>query len=309
MGVEERRVVPLARNRAAILGQILIDRMRGHITGLQAAQHGFALRHSGGRNEAFDGKNQPDHLVLAIAEEAFRRRVPVDDAEIRIEQQISEGHPIDLDAQLGEQAVPLRFRLFATADIASDTDHAGDLAGRIGHARHTRVDPDAGAVLAIILELARPLLTVEDGAVSAAICGRMCSGKRARSGRPIISVPVQPKSRVAPSFQYVTRPSRLVTISESRTLAKRCDVVIMDIVMPDEEGLGTIRELRRVDPNVKIIAISGGGLGKAGDHLGIAQMLGAMRTLAKPFLPEALLAMIAEVLADPDTPKVSPHRE
>ena len=90
---------------------------------------------------------------------------------------------------------------------------------------------------------------------------------------------------------------------------QRCDVVIMDIVMPDEEGLGTIRRLRRVDPNVKIIAISGGGLGKAGDYLGIARMLGAMRTLPKPFLPEALLAMIAEVLADPDTPKVSPHRE
>jgi two-component system chemotaxis response regulator CheY len=90
---------------------------------------------------------------------------------------------------------------------------------------------------------------------------------------------------------------------------QRCDVVIMDIVMPDEEGLGTIRELRRLDPNVKIIAISGGGLGKAGDYLGIAQMLGAMRTLAKPFLPEALLAMIAEVLADPHTPKVSPYRE
>ena len=90
---------------------------------------------------------------------------------------------------------------------------------------------------------------------------------------------------------------------------QRSDVVIMDIVMPDEEGLGTIRELRRVDPNVKIIAISGGGLGKAGDYLGIAKMLGAMRTLAKPFVPEALLAMIAEVLAHPATPKVSPHPE
>ena len=47
---------------------------------------------------------------------------------------------------------------------------------------------------------------------------------------------------------------------------QRCDVVIMDIIMPDEEGLGTIRELRRVDPNVKIIAISGGGHGKAADY-------------------------------------------
>jgi two-component system chemotaxis response regulator CheY len=88
-----------------------------------------------------------------------------------------------------------------------------------------------------------------------------------------------------------------------------CDVVIMDIVMPDEEGLGAIRELRRLEPTVKIIAISGGGLGKAGDYLGIAQMLGAIRTLTKPFSPEALLAVIAEVLAAPDTPKVSPHRK
>ena len=98
-----------------------------------------------------------------------------------------------------------------------------------------------------------------------------------------------------------------VAIREYRR--QRSDVVITDIVMPDEEGLGTIRELRRVDPKVKIIAISGGGLGKAGDYLGIAQILGAMRTLAKPFVPEVLLAMITEVLADPDTPKVSPHRE
>jgi two-component system, chemotaxis family, chemotaxis protein CheY len=90
---------------------------------------------------------------------------------------------------------------------------------------------------------------------------------------------------------------------------QRCDVVIMDIVMPDEEGLGAIKELRRLDPTVKIIAISGGGLGKAGDYLGIARMLGAMRTLAKPFEPEVLLAMIAEVLADPDRPKVPPRRE
>ena len=90
---------------------------------------------------------------------------------------------------------------------------------------------------------------------------------------------------------------------------QRCDVVIMDIVMPEKEGLGTIRELRRVDPNVKIIAISGGGLGKAGDYLGIAQMLGATRTVAKPFLPETLLSMLAEVLADPNTHEVSQHRQ
>ena len=74
-------------------------------------------------------------------------------------------------------------------------------------------------------------------------------------------------------------------------------------------GARTNRQLRRLDPNVTIIAISGGGLGKAGDYLGIARMLGARRTLAKPFLPEALLAMIAEVLAEPNPREVSPHRQ
>ena len=98
-------------------------------------------------------------------------------------------------------------------------------------------------------------------------------------------------------------------IAVRRYRGQRCDLVITDIVMPDEEGLGTIKELRRVDPKVKIIAMSGGGLGKAGDYLGIAQMLGAMRTLAKPFFPEALLAMIAEVLGEPHTPKASLQRQ
>jgi two-component system chemotaxis response regulator CheY len=89
---------------------------------------------------------------------------------------------------------------------------------------------------------------------------------------------------------------------------QRCDVVITDIVMPDQEGFGTIIELRRADPNVKIIAVSGGGIGKAVDYLDTAQRLGVMGTLAKPFSPETLLAMLAEVLAAPNTQKLSQHR-
>jgi hypothetical protein len=38
-------------------------------------------------------------------------------------------------------------------------------------------------------------------------------------------------------------------------------------------------------------------------------MLGAMRTVAKPFLPETLLAMLAEVLAEPNRHEVLPHRQ
>jgi DNA-binding response OmpR family regulator len=77
----------------------------------------------------------------------------------------------------------------------------------------------------------------------------------------------------------------------------RSDVVITDIVMPDKEGLETISELRRLAPNTKIIAISGAGIGRADDYLGMARRLGASRILAKPFSGDEILAIVAEVLA------------
>lgn len=76
------------------------------------------------------------------------------------------------------------------------------------------------------------------------------------------------------------------------------DLVITDIVMPDVEGLEVLMALRGRKPPVKIIAISGGGRVSATDYLRIARQMGAAKVLAKPFSNEALLAAIAEVLAD-----------
>lgn len=74
------------------------------------------------------------------------------------------------------------------------------------------------------------------------------------------------------------------------------DLVITDIIMPDQEGLETIREIRRQAPDTKIIAISGGSrLGNI-DYLEMAQKLGAAEILNKPFDPTALLAGIARCL-------------
>ena len=75
------------------------------------------------------------------------------------------------------------------------------------------------------------------------------------------------------------------------------DVVVTDIVMPDQEGLETISELRRLAPNAKIIAISGAGIGRADDYLGMARHLGASRIVAKPFSGDEILAVVAEVLS------------
>lgn len=74
------------------------------------------------------------------------------------------------------------------------------------------------------------------------------------------------------------------------------DVVITDIIMPEKEGLETIRELRKKFPNVRIIAMSGGGRIDAHNYLSMAAMLGAHRTIAKPFRRHALLAAVEEVL-------------
>lgn len=75
------------------------------------------------------------------------------------------------------------------------------------------------------------------------------------------------------------------------------DLVITDIVMPEKEGIEVLMELRKEEPPVKIIAMSGGGRVGATDYLRIATQLGAAKVLTKPFSNEALKAAIDEVLA------------
>ncbi len=76
------------------------------------------------------------------------------------------------------------------------------------------------------------------------------------------------------------------------------DVVITDLVMPEKDGLETIMDLRRLDPAVKIIAMSGGGrtLGPGQLYLELARSFGALQVLAKPFTSEALLKAVSDVL-------------
>ena len=77
------------------------------------------------------------------------------------------------------------------------------------------------------------------------------------------------------------------------------DLVITDLVMPEKDGLETIMALRRLNPAVKIIAMSGGGrtLGLGQLYLETASTFGANRILAKPFTSTALLTAVSEVLA------------
>lgn len=74
------------------------------------------------------------------------------------------------------------------------------------------------------------------------------------------------------------------------------DLVITDLIMPGTEGIETIVALRRLRPDIKIIAISGGGILGCSIPLDMAQKLGASRALAKPFKLDDMLRAIAESL-------------
>lgn len=81
----------------------------------------------------------------------------------------------------------------------------------------------------------------------------------------------------------------------------RVDLIITDIIMPDKEGLETIREIKASSPDAKIIAISGGAKVGPGTYLKLAERLGAQRVFEKPIQMSVLLSSIAELLADQKT--------
>jgi CheY-like chemotaxis protein len=66
------------------------------------------------------------------------------------------------------------------------------------------------------------------------------------------------------------------------------DVLLTDMLMPVKEGIETIRAFRKEYPQVRVIAMTGGGTGGAVTYLQLAQRLGAATVLPKPFTSEEL---------------------
>ncbi len=73
------------------------------------------------------------------------------------------------------------------------------------------------------------------------------------------------------------------------------DVVITDIFMPAMDGLEIIRKLKRNYADVKIIAMSGGGLFPENEMYPVAKGLGADVYLKKPFTYTMLRDAIASL--------------
>ena len=74
------------------------------------------------------------------------------------------------------------------------------------------------------------------------------------------------------------------------------DLVVTDIIMPEKEGIETIRAIRHRSPEIGIVAISGGGRTSTLDFLGAAKKLGADQALHKPFTGSQLLEVVEAAL-------------
>lgn len=74
------------------------------------------------------------------------------------------------------------------------------------------------------------------------------------------------------------------------------DLVITDLIMPDEDGLKVILNIKKIKPDIKVIAISGGGKAGPGNYLSIARALGADEVFPKPFSLNELLSKIESIL-------------
>ncbi|HEX7494007.1 MAG TPA: response regulator [Bacteroidales bacterium] len=75
------------------------------------------------------------------------------------------------------------------------------------------------------------------------------------------------------------------------------DLVVTDLIMPEEDGLKVVIKLKELKPSIKIIAISGGGKVGPGSYLNLAKALGADAIYSKPFSINDLVVKIEELLS------------
>ena len=78
-----------------------------------------------------------------------------------------------------------------------------------------------------------------------------------------------------------------------RTLeSQQVDVVFLDILMPEKEGLETLLEIKQRLPDVAVFVMSGGGTRGKHDFLTVAKKFGATGIVKKPATPKELIALI-----------------
>ena len=104
-------------------------------------------------------------------------------------------------------------------------------------------------------------------------------------------------------YEVVEAPDGIEGIRQYRE--KPADLIITDLIMPNKDGIGMIIDLKKEFPNVKIIALSGGGVNRPEGYLDGAKKLGASCTLTKPIDREEMLMAVKDTLKEGTTPAES----
>lgn len=108
-------------------------------------------------------------------------------------------------------------------------------------------------------------------------------------------------------YTVVAAENGRVALKTIRT--KAVDLMIIDLIMPEKEGIETIIQIKKEHPEIKIVAISGGGRRAAPDNaLEMAGFLGADAVFAKPVDNGKLLGAVGKLLHREDL-KRGPGRE
>jgi len=76
------------------------------------------------------------------------------------------------------------------------------------------------------------------------------------------------------------------------------DLVVTDILMPDKDGIETLREIKAEQPALKVVVVSGGGVTMQPTFLNVAKKFGADATLQKPVDIGEFCSVVKQLLAD-----------
>ncbi len=74
-------------------------------------------------------------------------------------------------------------------------------------------------------------------------------------------------------------------------------LAIVDLIIPEKEGIETLSELRQAFPDARLIAISGGGCLGAQEFLNKAREAGVSHTFSKPFDLNEMVGTVRNLLA------------
>jgi len=79
------------------------------------------------------------------------------------------------------------------------------------------------------------------------------------------------------------------------------DLLITDVIMPDCDGIELVMAVRKEQPDIKVIVMSGGGRVQARHYLDLAEKLGATRMFEKPFSTTEFQSAVRELLEETDS--------